>query len=265
MWAISQRGQNLKRVRNYRGACAVAGLLAAASGAGVAQAQEATPTTVSFNVAVVSDYVFRGISQTDKQPTVQGGVDVTHGVFYAGAWASGVDFGLDEEMELDFYAGVKPVLGPVTLDLGVIWYSYPGLDGSAHGDYLEAKAGASMSPMENLTVGATLFYSPEFTFTDGESAYYGEVSAAYNFTPNFVVSGALGYQDVQASDYYFDFGDGDSTDNYTTVNLGATYTEKGFSLDGRYYDTDLDTVEVTGPSGKQIGGKKFVGTLKFGF
>lgn len=254
------------KARNfYRGACAVAGLFAAAAGAGAAQAQETTPT-VAFNVAVTSDYVFRGISQTDKEDTIQGGVDVGYGIFYAGAWGSGVEFGLDEEMELDLYAGVKPVIGPVTLDLGVIWYTYPGLDGAYHGNYLEAKVGASYSPMENLTVGAALYYSPEFTFSaDEKPGWYTEATAAYAFTPAFVVSGGIGHQEVQQQGYYVDFGDGDSTDNYTTVNLGATYTEKGFSLDGRFYDTDLDSVEVTGPSGKTIGGNKVVGTMKFGF
>lgn len=244
----------------------MAGLVAATASAGVAQAQEATTPTVAFNVAVTSDYVFRGISQTDKEDTIQGGVDVGYGMFYAGAWGSGVEFGLDEEMELDFYAGVKPVIGPVTLDIGIIWYTYPGLDGAYHGNYLEGKVAASYSPIENLTVGAALYYSPEFTFSvDEKPAYYTEASAAYAVTPAFVVSGAIGRQDVRQDGYYVDFGDGESTDSYTTVNLGATYTENGFSLDGRFYDTDLDTVEVTGPSGKIIGGKKVVGTMKFAF
>ena len=85
-----------------------------------------------------SDYVFRGISQTDNDPTIQGGLDFSYGILYAGAWASGLDFGgtqapgdgLDAQVEIDWYGGIKPTwnspLGTVNLDFGVIYYSYPG-------------------------------------------------------------------------------------------------------------------------------------------
>src|SRR5688572_12702359 len=87
---------------------------------------------ISYNFGVTSDYVFRGFSQTAEDPTVQGGVDVTYKLFYVGVWASGVDFGRDAfnreigRAEVDIYAGIKPVLGPVTFDFGVIYYAYPG-------------------------------------------------------------------------------------------------------------------------------------------
>ena len=57
-----------------------------------APASAQTDVDVAFNVGVVSDYVFRGASQTDEEPAIQGGVDITAGSFYAGVWGSNVDF-----------------------------------------------------------------------------------------------------------------------------------------------------------------------------
>ncbi len=82
------------------------------------------------------EYVFRGISQTDEGPAIQGGFDATCGIFYAGVWASNLDFGGDgagndiANIEIDFYAGIKPKTGRITWDLGVIYYAYPELQQS---------------------------------------------------------------------------------------------------------------------------------------
>ena len=78
-------------------------VLAAASAlalcAGVAQAQEGPK--LSYNIGLASDYVFRGVSQTDENAQIFGGVDLTAGKFYAGTWASNVDFGDDTDAEID--------------------------------------------------------------------------------------------------------------------------------------------------------------------
>ena len=57
-----------------------------------APADEGRKFTYSFNIGATSDYVFRGISQTDNDPTIQGGIDLAYGILYAGWWASGLDF-----------------------------------------------------------------------------------------------------------------------------------------------------------------------------
>jgi len=66
---------------------------------------------VAFNIGAVSDYRYRGISQTRTKPAVQGGVDFTSGPFYVGAWASNIkwikDFGGDASVEIDVYGGYK--------------------------------------------------------------------------------------------------------------------------------------------------------------
>ena len=94
---------------------------------------------LSANVALTTDYVFRGFSQTDESPAIQGGFDATYGAFYLGIWASNLDFGgatnlagatVDiADIEVDLYGGItkEVTLGgrDVTFDLGVIYYAYP--------------------------------------------------------------------------------------------------------------------------------------------
>jgi len=216
---------------------ATAAVLTAASVAGVSGAAHAEPV-FSGNVALTTDYQFRGISQSLENPAVQGGFDYGNGIFYAGVWGSSIDFGVEGTTEVDLYAGVKPTLGPLTLDFGVIGYLYPGLDdAAAEADYLEIKAAGSISPSPSLTLGAAAFYSPEFTF-DGGDALYLEASGAYALTDTFSVSGAVGQQSVDAAAYFID--GSTATDSYTTWNLGGTLSAYGFGFDLRYVDTDLD-------------------------
>jgi uncharacterized protein (TIGR02001 family) len=215
----------------------------------------------SGNVALTTDYVFRGISQTQGDPALQGGFDYSHGSFYAGTWGSSIDFGsagglaTDTHLELDLYAGFKPTLGPVTLDLGVIGYFYPdaGIDDL---DYVELKVGGSVAPAEGLTIGATLFYSPEFTFNGGDSLY-AEATAGYTLNEVFSVSGGVGNQSVDAAGYFVT--PTSSTDNYTTWNVGGTLSKWGFGLDVRYYDADED---ITNFAGEVVSDERVVATLK---
>jgi len=241
----------MKMLKKVFGAALLAtSALAATAGAASAE------TTFSGNVALTSDYVFRGISQSDSEIAIQGGFDVGHDLFYAGVWASSIDFGLDGTVEVDLYAGVKPTLGPVTFDLGVIGYFYPGLDDVFNADMVEFKAGASIAPVENLTVGATLFYSPEFTFSPGDPGLYVEGTAGYAISDKFAVSGAIGHQEVDTTNYF-----GASGDSYTTWSAGGTFSAYGFGIDLRYFDTDLDP-SLVGPSGDDSSDGRVVLTLK---
>ena len=184
--------------------------------------------TVTANVAMTSNYVWRGITQSDGEFAVQGGADYTNGMFYAGAWASSVDdFGADASAELDLYAGVTPTLGPVTFDLGVVGYFYPGADDL---DFFELKAGASISPTEALSLGAVAFATDEFGGDGGDEALYLEANAAFALSDAVGISGAVGNQEV-----------GD--DDYTTWNIGASYAFHGFGFDLRYHETDIDDAD----------------------
>jgi uncharacterized protein (TIGR02001 family) len=191
-----------------------------------AHAQDASPFALSFNVGAASDYVFRGISQTDEDPQVFGGVDATiGGIGYAGVWLSNVEFNNGTDLEYDIYGGIKPTVGPVALDLGVIYYGYTDSPAGPDQDYLEFKLAGSV-PAGPATIGAAAYYSDEFFGETGSALYY-EVNGAVAI-PNskFSVSGALGHQQVQGP---FD---------YTTWNLGGGYAiTDHIGVDVRYWDT----------------------------
>ena len=209
-------------------AAAVATLAAGLIGLAAPASAQST-VDVAWNVGVVSDYVFRGFSQTGEDPAIQGGVDLTSGSFYAGAWASNVDFGDDTDAEVDLYGGYRTEAGGFALDFGVIGYLYVGEPDGADYNYAEFKAAASRA-VGPATFGAAVYYSPDFFGIDDE-ATYAEVNAAFSPAPKWTVSGALGKQWLDVSD------------DYTTWNVGVGYalTDK-VGLDVRYHDTDVDGV-----------------------
>jgi uncharacterized protein (TIGR02001 family) len=189
---------------------------------GTAYAQD-----VSFNVGVASDYVYRGVSQTDESPQLFAGVDVSSGIFYAGAWASNVDFYDSTDAEIDVYAGIKPTAGPVTFDLGALYYGYVNEPSGADYAFWEFKAAASV-PAGPATLGAAVFYSPEFFGGIGSAVYY-EVIASVSPAEKWTIGAAVGTQT-------FDVG-GD----YSTWNVGVGYAfNDTLSADLRYHDNDLN-------------------------
>jgi uncharacterized protein (TIGR02001 family) len=83
---------------------------------------------VTANVSFTSDYIWRGMTQTDG-PAIQGGFDIGEDEgFYAGIWGSNVNFNNGNGQELDYYGGYKFSLGEVGIDLGYIVYDYPDSD-----------------------------------------------------------------------------------------------------------------------------------------
>lgn len=228
--------------------------------AGVANAE----ASFSGNVALTSDYVFRGVSQSDSDIAIQGGFDYTNGIFYAGTWASSIDFGGNGTIEADIYGGVRPTVGPFALDFGVIGYLYPGMDeapGAPDTEMWEVKAAATIAPAEGFSVTGALYYSPDFTLTtDDDSGLYAEIAAAYTINDMVSVSGAVGNQSVDDDDYFLT-DDAVGTDSYTTWNIGGTLSAAGFGIDLRYFDTDLDDA-VVGPSGDEAADGRVVLTIK---
>ena len=108
----------------------IASAIAALSGVAQAQSAPAEPeSTLAFNAGAVSEYRYRGISQSRLQPALQGGVDYTDkSGFYVGAWASTIkwikDAGGSAPMELDLYGGYKGTAGDVAYDVGFLRYEY---------------------------------------------------------------------------------------------------------------------------------------------
>jgi len=145
----------------YHIAAAAALLVAAPAFAQEAEA-DSKPVTVSGSVALVTDYRFRGVSQTDKELAVQGGLTVTHeSGLYGGVWASNLagwgTFG-GSNTELDLIAGYKLPVGEGTLDVGLTWYMYPG--GADTTDFAEpyVKLGGTIGPVSLL---AGIAYAPK--------------------------------------------------------------------------------------------------------
>lgn len=203
-------------------------LVAAAASVAMSGAAMAEELKLSYNVGVASDYIFRGVSQTQNDPQISGGIDATYGIGYAGVWASNVDFGADDpSAEIDLYAGVKPTVGDTALDLGVLYYGYVDDKGLTPGSYsyFEVKAAASR-PLGPATVGLAAYYSPEFPGKTGEAIYY-EVNGSIPVMDKLTASAALGHQEI------------DSAGDYATWNIGATYAiTDHLGLDMRYSDTD---------------------------
>lgn len=223
-----------------RTAFACAALTAALLTAGAASAQSAPE--VAWNVGVVSDYVFRGYSQTDEDAAIQGGVDATIGAFYAGAWASNVDFGDDTDAEVDIYGGYRGEAAGFAFDVGAVGYGYVNAPDGAGYDYLELKAAASRA-IGPATFGAVVYWSPDFFGLD-EEATYVEANAAFAPAASWTVSAAIGHQSL------------DVNDDYATWNIGVGYAVTDHvAIDARYHDTDVD-----GPlsDGRAVAGIKFL-------
>lgn len=170
-----------------------------ATSASAQQAAPASDHTITGNVAVVSDYRFRGISQTFKKPAIQGGFDYSHSSgFYIGNWnsnVSGVQYPQGGSIEMDFYAGYKfePVKD-VTADVGVLYYYYPG-----------AKVAGTGEKFDNAEIyfgGSYKWFSAKYSY--GVTDFFGlnnTTAGAYAFTalPNRGGSKGSGYLDLNAT------------------------------------------------------------------
>lgn len=166
---------------------------------------------ISANINLYSDYVFRGISQTGGDPAVQGGLDYTHASgIYLGTWASNVgwieDYQVYESgnMEIDLYGGYRGALGPVSYDLGIITYIYPGeADGATDADTTEIYAAASW---KWFTLKYSVSVSDEtFGFADSDGSDYLDFSASVPLGETGLTFGAhwgtFNFENNPAQDY----------------------------------------------------------------
>ncbi len=221
-------------------------------------AEEATaetpisPHTFSANVGLFSEYVFRGITNSNEGPAIQGGFDYAHASgFYAGGWASNIEFGGGPasdtaSIEIDVYAGYAAKLANgIGWDVGMIYYAYPDQNEDVGADYNYYEsygklnyswAGIPFTP--SLEVG--LYYSPDYFGEDGDAVYtYGTVGASlpYDFNPYVTV----GYQNV----------DGDKTSgpagyDYVHYAIGMSKTLGQFTADLSWQDArDLSACNET--------------------
>ncbi len=158
---------------------------------------------VTYNVAGVSDYRYRGISQTRLQPALQGGADWTDGGsgLYAGTWLSTIrwtkDAGGDGAIEWDVYAGKRGSIGGdggFTYDVGVLGYAYPSSDLHPDADTLEVYGQLGYGP-------ATLKYSHAatnlFGFADSRNSGYLDAAINHDAGGGWIVNLHAGRQKVR--------------------------------------------------------------------
>jgi len=181
--------------------------------------------STSANVALSSEYVWRGVGQSASDPAISGGMDVGHSSgLYAGVWASNVDFGSDASVEVDYYAGFGGDFGDsgVSYDLGGLYYDYPSEDAL---DFFELYGSLSYS---FLTAG--IAYTADAEDEALEDSIYYSLGGDYAIG-RFTVAAGLGH---------YDYDDDNAYEDYTNWYVGASTELAGFGLDVTYHDTDLD-------------------------
>jgi uncharacterized protein (TIGR02001 family) len=190
---------------------------------------------IAGNVAMTTDYRFRGISQTDRNPAIQGGFDWSHDSgFYLGTWGSNVDFA--GSLELDYYAGYAgDITDSVAFDVGAIYYDYPGDGGSL--EFWEIYGGLS-GDLGPVSLSGKVSYSDDY-FGESGTAFYYDLGASYALPAEFSLSAHFGYQTIDdgaASDAGFF---SSSEDSYKDWSIGVSRSFMGVDLDLSYLDTNL--------------------------
>jgi len=216
-------------------------LLAATAFVSPATAEEKAgliPGEFTANIALTTNYIFRGVTQTGGadleggDPAIQGGFDYSYNIFYAGIWASNVDFGDDTGIEIDYYLGVAPEFNGITWDTGVLFYTYPdSTDAGGEQDFIEFYTGLSGTLAEMLDWGASVAFSDDFYLESGQALYYS-FEAGIPVGEYFGIDAHYGYSDFDAGGDYGDW------------NVGITTEFEGFGLDLRYGDTDISGLDT---------------------
>ena len=201
------------------------------------------PHTFSANVAMVSDYRFRGMSQNDETIAIQGGFDYAHDSgFYAGTWASSLDWqdgaaGSDDTtIEVDLYAGFGGDIGDSGFgyDVGVLRYMYPNAASGTDYDTTEVYGSLSYSYFT-----ASLAYSNELNFLGADDSTYFNLAGDYEFDNGVGIGASWGTFDIDEKRGQADL-------DYDDWKIYVAYTtpEKfgGFDLELAYIDTDEDGV-----------------------
>lgn len=232
-------------------------------------AAQAVHADASLTITGVTDYDFRGISQSDGEPALQVSFDYSGDLFYAGAWASNVDFqgdqtysdgstgqvNYDGDVELDLYAGFAgETEGGIRWDGGLTWYLYPGStedlqifndpddDIYETEDYAEISLAGGYTFAEIVALDGKYWYSPDL-YDSGDSASYAElnvgVTLPWELTLNLHGGYSFGdYFDTLSDDAELD-GFSDDAD-YFDYSVGLARSFGRFDFELKYVDTDTD-------------------------
>ena len=270
----------------------------AVKGTSVAPAPPPSPWDVSFGGIIMSDYLFRGISQSDKGPSGGAYFEPSYaspiGTFYAGiaayaiSWPSGPGYGFtDPDAEVDFYGGWRNSWGPLSADVGLIYYYYPSesFNGATNSsDFYEIYGKLGYDFGNGFSVGGNVYYTPDLlhyskTFTglgltvSKPNAVYYSGTAAFMFPQKFwdistEISGEIGYWDIATSGFLL--AGATANPSYTYWNVGVAFAYKAITLDLRYHGTDQSAQDCANFLLVALGNQsnswcddRFVASLKF--
>ena len=248
---------------------------------------------IAITGALMTDYNFRGITQSDHKPSTQAGFEPRYNFSkdlqaYAGISGESIDFPNHAAAEIDFYGGIRPTFDKLALDFGVWYYWYPGgacfnstvpgcapnlLNGNAaksNESFYEFYAKATYTVNDNLSLGLQEWYSPS-VLNSGADGWYtvGNVTltAPTTWFTNGVgayVSGDVGYWALGTSDSFYctqngvpacaaPFPGGIPYTSYWNWDAGFGFTWKAFTLDLRYYGTNLSKGDCNAFTSDQTG------------
>ena len=210
--------------------------------AGGHESAEASPHEWSASMAVLTEYQFRGITQSNEDPAIQVGIDYAHASgLYVGFWASSVEFNDGPnatQLETNFYTGYGGSMGKIDYDIGFLYYYYPEEDADEPGSGLGEQdlwevygsLGTTFDMAYEPSVTAGFAYSPDYYGSDGDSIYvYGEFGLSLGGISPYAT---VGYLDV----------DGDKTTpagyDYVYYTVGASYDIGQFTLDLHWFDAE---------------------------
>jgi uncharacterized protein (TIGR02001 family) len=195
--------------------------------------------SATSNIGFKTDYLFRGSTQTLRNPAVQGGFDFsTKSGYYFGTWASNVDFGDTANTEFDLYGGFSSTFSnDMTYDIGVLGYFYPGT--SKELNYNTGEVYASLSKAMGQANGTvSLNYSPDF-YSSGPANYLHMSVDAPTGIKELSMNAGLGYQTIDDAGGY-------GTGDYMDYALGIAYAMKKLTVGLTYHNThDCDLTDGT--------------------
>jgi uncharacterized protein (TIGR02001 family) len=269
----------MKTIQKTAIALAASGLFATAAFAQSAPAAEAPEVSpVTANVSVVSDYRYRGISQSNLRPAIQGGFDYAHeSGFYIGNWNSSIQWvngnspSVASSVEMDFYAGVKKELigEGFASDLGVLQYYYP-TSGNFTSPWVNPNT-TEIYAAQNYTFGPLTGFlkfsyavSNIFGNQNSSGSYYPDLTANYDTGIwGLALNAHVGYQYIAGT---VSGTSNSSLYSYTDWKLGVTKDfGGGLSLAAAYIGTDAkkngSNYAYVSPTGKNLGGSTGVVTL----
>lgn len=227
-------------------------LLGAAASSPATAQSTAGSSALAANLTLATDYRFRGISQTNKKPTVQGGFDYELGSAYVGTWASNVSWladggggAVNSSIEMDFYGGYKGTLGALDYDVGGLYYYYPGSfpEGFNDADTFEVYGGVGW---QGFSAKVSYALTDLFGFDESDGSTY--LDLGYEMELSGITVGAhIGNQRIPST-----AGRSSSDCSYTDWSLSGSYTISKVDLTLAYIDSNAKDC-YTNAFGRELG------------